>query len=227
MLAPLRREQRQVRYSITNAHRHRLGAMDHHRPITIVVDVEAHAQQAARHGDTPVAAGHRLNDAAATLHVGSSCLGHLARALNCHRRLLSRVPLEQLVVGPTARHERDAPRQVARIQHTGVEAQRPHRRDEVCGITHQEDATLLPRLRHPMVHRVDVGTQNAHVTDVADEASGPVGHLLTRGFLGACGKRKQEPPAVRLAHQDHPFGRIAEVCEVRVIALVLDIEVDL
>ena len=32
---------------------------------------------------------------------------------------------------------------------------------------------------------------------------------------------------MRLAHQDHPLGRVAKVGEIRVIALVLNVEVDL
>src|SRR5207248_1991637 len=65
------------------------------------------------------------------------------------------------------------------------------------------------------------------VAHVPDEPPRLLGQLVTRGLGTAGRQRVQETPAVRLAHQDHPLLRIAEIGEIGIVPRVVHIQVDL
>ncbi len=95
------------------------------------------------------------------------------------------------------------------------------------GIAQQHHAVVAPLARDPMVDPVQVGADNLDVRNVADEVQGLVAQLVDRVFGLPFLDRVEEAPTVRLTNQDHPFVGVAEIREIRVVARVLDIEIDL
>src|SRR6516225_3412988 len=119
------------------------------------------------------------------------------------------------------------PGQADRVQNSGVEAQRPHRRDQMRGIAHEEHAIASPLRRHPMMNAVDDGVEDFHLVDWTDGANDLRAEFGGGGLGDAGGKRIEETPAVRLAHQDHPFLGIGKIGEIGIVARIGDVEIDL
>src|SRR5262249_58929708 len=113
-----------------------------------------------------------------------------------------------------------------RIENSGIETERPHRRDQMRGITHEKSTIVAPLRRHAMVNAVNDGIEDLHLIDGADEVNDSFAELGGGGLGDARSKRIEKEPAVRLAHQDHPLLRIGKISEKRVGADIGDIESD-
>ncbi len=96
-------------------------------------------------------------------HVFARGLRHFAGAMRGHGPLLARIAIEQRRIGPAARHPGQPPRQVDRVEHAGVEAERPHRRDQMRGVAHQEHAALAPLRRDAMMDAIDDGVDDFEI----------------------------------------------------------------
>src|SRR4029077_20395745 len=94
----------------------------------------------------------------------------LARALGGDRPLLASVAVEERIARPSPRHPGQPPRQADRIENSGIEAERPGRRDQMRGIAHEEHAALAPLRRHAVVNAVDDGVEDFQLLDGADES---------------------------------------------------------
>ena len=205
--------------AVADAERPAIG-LDH-RPVAGLVDAKPHAQHGPGQRIGPGRARHRLHRVGLPGHVFARGFRHLAGAFGGDRPLLARIAVEQGVAGPAPRHPGQPPGQADRIENAGVEAERPHRRDQVRGVAHQEHAIPPPLRRDAVVNAVDDGVEDFHAG-----RRGPMKRMtLSRNSsarrLGHAGaERIQEAPAVRLAHQDHPLLRVGEVGEIRVVARI-------
>ena len=217
--------QHHVRHALADPQRAKLGA--HHRPVAGLIDVEPHAQHGAGQRIGQRAAGHRAHRVVLAEHVFARGFRHLARAHRRDRALLARIAVEQGRIGQAARHPGQPPRQADGVENAGIQAERPHRRDQMRGIAHQEDAAAPPFGRDAVMDAIDDGVDDLHVLHRADEAQDLLAELLARRLGLVAGERKQEAPAMRLANQDHPLGRIGEIGEIGIVARVLHIEIDL
>jgi hypothetical protein len=110
---------------------------------------------------------------------------------------------------------------------SGIEAERPHRRDQMRGVAHQEHAIAPPLARDAMVDAVDDGVEDLELIDRANEANDLGAELGARRLGHAGGERIEKAPAVRLSHQDHPFLRVGEIGEIRVVARIGYVEINL
>ena len=119
--------------------------------------------------------------------------------------LLARIAVEQGLIGPAARDPGEPPRQVDGVENAGVEPERPHRRDQMRRVAHQEHATAPPLGSDAMMDAIDDGVEDFDVVHRADEAQDLLAEFLPRRLGQAAAQRKQEAPAMRLAHQDHPL----------------------
>src|SRR5215831_20310229 len=95
------------------------------------------------------------------------------------------------------------------------------------GITHEEHAMLAPLRRDAMMNAVDDGVEDFHLVDWTDEANDLLAELGGRGLCDSGGERIEKPPAVWLAHEDHPFLRIGEISEIGIVARIGHVEIDL
>jgi len=198
-----------------------------HRPVAGGIDAESHSQHGSRRGIGPRRARHGLHRCSLPGHVLVRRLRHLAGPFGGHGSLLARIAVEQGIARPSPRHPGQPPGQADRIQNSGVEAERPHRRDQMRGIAHEEHAVAAPLRRHAMMNAVDDGVEDLHLVDGTDEANDLRAEFGARGLGDSGGERIKETPAVWLAHQDHPFLGIGEIGEVGIVARIGDVEIDL
>src|SRR5262245_43121977 len=223
--APVGPVQERVGNAVADPKRPAVG-LDH-GPVASVVDAEPHTQHGPRRSIGPGRARHRLHRGGLTGHVFARRLRHFAGAFGGHRSLLARVSVEQAIARPSARHPGEPPGQADGIENSGIETKRPHRRDQMRGIAHEKHAIVPPLARDAMVNAVDDGVEDLHLVDGADEAD-DLGAELCRRRLGHAGaERIEKAPAVRLAHQDHPFLRVGAIGEIGVVARIGHVEIDL
>src|SRR5262249_34449964 len=144
------------------------------------------------------ALAHAVPDIAFTLvsrHVLARGARHLAGAFGGDRPLLARVAVKQRVARPSPRHPGKPPRQADRIENSGVEAERPGRRDQMRGIAHEKHAIAAPLRRHAVMNAVDDGVEDFHLLDGTDEANDLRAEIGDRGLGDSGGERIKETPA--------------------------------
>jgi hypothetical protein len=95
------------------------------------------------------------------------------------------------------------------------------------GVAHQKYAIPPPLRRDAVVNAINDGVEDFHLVDGTDETNDLVAKLVRARLGNAGGKRIKKPPAVRLAHEDHPFLRVGKVGEIRVVARIGHVEIDL
>ena len=182
----LRPVQDGVGNAVADAERPAVGL--HHGPVAGLVDAKPHAQHGAGRGIGPGRARHRLYRVGLPRHVFARGFRHLAGALGRDRPLLARIAVEQGIARPAARHPGQPPGQADRIENAGVEAERPHRRDQMRGVAHQEHAIPPPLRRDAVVDAVDDGVEDFHLVDRTDETQ----HLVAE-FLRASAPEPRRP----------------------------------
>src|SRR5262245_9345523 len=222
--AALRPVQQRVGNAVADAERPAVGL--YHGPVARVVDAEPHPQHGPGRGVGPGRTRHRLHRGSLAGHVLARRFSHFAGALGGDRPLFARVAVAQAGARPAPRHPGEPPRQADGVENSGIEAERPHRRDQMRGIAHEKHAIAPPLVRDPMVDAVDDGVEDLHLVDGPDEAD-DLGAELCRRRLGHAGaERIEKAPAMRLAHQDHPFLRVGEIGEIGIVARIGHVEID-
>ena len=220
----LRSVQCSVGNAVADAERPAVG-LDH-GPVAGVVNSESHPQHGPGRGIGPCRPRHRLYLVGLSRHVFARGFRHLAGALGGHRPLLARIAVEQGIARPAPRHPGHPPGQADRIENSGVEAERPHRRNQMCGIAHQEHPIPPPLRRDAVVDAIDDGVEDFHLVDRTDETDHLVAEFVRARLRNPGGQRIEKTPAVRLADQDHPFLRVGEIGEIRVVARIGHVEID-
>src|SRR5262249_28954766 len=94
-------------------------------------------------------------------------------------------------------------------------------------VAEQDHAPVMPFAGDTMVDLEQIGADQLSVFRTADESHGLLAKLVVGELALAFENRVKKAPALRLAHKDHPFLGIAEIAEIREVARVLDVEVDL
>ncbi len=220
-----------VRHAVADSQWLRLGLRSHHCPVAGALHVEPDAQQGAGIGVAPIEGGgaavRGAPAGAAHLHLLPRGLGHPAGAVDRDRAQFTFVAVDQRRVRPAAQYPGQPPRKIGSIEDPGVQPQRPHRRDQMGRIAHQQRAIDPPAFGDPMMDLIGDTAEDPHPIDRADEAEDLFAQRLIRGFLRRRRQRKQETPAVRLADHDHPFLGVGEISEIRVVARIGDIEIHL
>ena len=199
----------------------------HHRPIATAVYVEPHPEHGARAGVGPRVGSDIRGVIALLADVAPGRLRHLPGPQQRNRLLLALVGIEHAFVGPAAQVPGKTPAQVRAVEQPGIDPERPHRRDEVGSVAHEEHAFSTPLIGDAVMDLVGHLADHAYVLCLADERQDLVAQLFGGRLFPAGRERKKESPAVRMPHQDHPFVRIGKIGEVRVIPGICDIEVDL
>ena len=82
---------------------------------------------------------------------------------------------------PSCAAARQPPAQIRAVERPSVDAERPHRRDQVGCVAHQENAAAAPFARHAVMHTVCDLAQNLHLRAGPMKAT-PVAQIL-RGRL--------------------------------------------
>ena len=94
-------------------------------------------------------------------------------------------------------------------------------------IAEQNDASVVPFAGDAVVDLEQICADQLGVFRTADERHRLLAQLVVGELTLTLEYRVEKAPALRLAHEDHPFLGVAEIAEVGKVARVLDVEVDL